>query len=107
MPGINETKDVVLAAVALGNAVSKSLEDGKIGISDVGSFVGAVTALPAALAGIGQVKAELADLDDAEKAELLAAVKSHFDIADDKVEAIVEDSLKLVVALHGFVRTHF
>ena len=102
--GIEQTKDLVLEAVALGNAIGGALEDKKIGFADIGAFIDPLTKLPAALAGISEVPAELADLDEDEKQELLEAVKDQFDLDDDKAEIAIEEGLALAAALHSYIQ---
>jgi hypothetical protein len=92
MAGIKELKDVVYAGLKIGEALS----DG-IGIEDIG----ALTSLPAAIAGISDVPAEIADLDEAEAEELKQYVKDNFDIPDDKLEAFIEQAVETVVKIYA------
>lgn len=91
---IENTKELLTAVLELGNAFGVSLEDGKISLGDLTNFIGAAQAMPAAIGGMGEIKKELGDLDEAEKAELLAHAVDTFDIPQEKVEALVEVSLK-------------
>lgn len=43
-----------------------------------------------------QVKAEIADLTAEERAEIEQAIKEKFDIADDKLEGVIEKSIGIV-----------
>ncbi len=43
-----------------------------------------------------QVKGEILDLDDLERKELVESIKQKFDIADDNIEGVVEDSLSII-----------
>lgn len=49
------------------------------------------------------VKQELRDLDEVEKAELLKAMKDKFDIKDDNLEAIIEESMDILVKVAEIV----
>jgi len=84
MAGIKELKEVVKAAVSIGEA----LADG-IGIEDVAALLD----LPAAIEGITQVPAEVADLDEAERKELQDFIQAEFDLPDDEVEEFVETAI--------------
>lgn len=101
--GIQETKDLVLEAIALGNAIGSALKDNKISLADIGAFIEPLTKLPAALVGIDEVPSELADLDEQEKQELLVAVKEEFDLDDEKAETAIEEGLVLAAAIHSYV----
>jgi len=90
--GIEELKDVL----AFGIDVGEALSDG-IGIEDISALFG----LPEAIAGISNVPAEIADLDEAERKELKEYVSTEFDIPDDKLEAVIEQSISVVVDLYN------
>jgi hypothetical protein len=90
--GIEELKDVVKAGLDIGEALS----DG-IGIEDIS----ALFSLPDAIAGITDVPAEIADLDEAEKAELKQFVAENFDIPDDKLEVFIEGAISVVIDLYS------
>ena len=89
--GIQETKDVVYAGLKIGEALSDGVD-----ITDVG----ALTSLPAAISGISDVPAEIADLDEAEMEELKMFVQDNFDIPDDDVEKFVEKAISTVIQLY-------
>ena len=105
--GIDELKDVVAFGAELGNAIGKSLEDGKITLTDAVNFVPALTSMPAALSGFGDVKKELDDLDAQEKEQLISYFQSKFDIPQEKTEAFIEDALKIAITVYGFAKTWF
>jgi len=96
--GIEETKDVVRFGVALGNVFGNFEEDSSW-VAKAVSFVPALTKLPAAASGIGDVKAELADLDEEEAAELHALVVEEFDIKDDHAEEVIEKAIDLALTV--------
>lgn len=91
MLGIEETKDVVRAGIKIGVAFS----DG-IGLDDIG----VITVLPAAIVGIADVPAELADMDEREAKELHQYVVDEFDIDDDNVEEVIEQAVKVVIEIY-------
>lgn len=99
MTGIVETKEALGFILTFGNAVGKSLEDGRMGITDLSHFVGLIATLPPAMNDAGKIPSELKDLDAAEKAELLDYAVEVFDLPQDGIEAKVEKYLKLAVDL--------
>ena len=105
--GIKETKEAVAAFIGIGNALGKALEDGKIGLTDAPHFIAAAMKIPAGISGWKSIPAELGDLDDTERTEILEFAKSEFDIPQDKIEAIVEDALALAQQNYQFIQKHF
>lgn len=91
MAGIKETKDVLIFSIGLGVAVDKALADG-YSWDDLFALIPSFIKLPEALDGANEILNELEDLDDQEKAELVAVVEE-LDLASDKTEEIVEQSL--------------
>jgi hypothetical protein len=105
--GIDELKDVVRLGASLGNAVGKSLEDGKVGVGDIGHFFDPLTKIGPALSGIELVPAEIADLDPTEVDELVVMVVEEFDIPQNDAEEFIEDSIKQVASLYSYVDKYF
>ncbi len=91
-------KEALQLIVSVANAAGKSLEDGKVGLTDLLNFVRAVQDIGPAIQGIDQVPAELANLSDDDKAELFQVVAS-LDLPSDQVEAYVEKGLKAALLL--------
>lgn len=93
--GIAKLKAVILLACELGNVIDKSLK--ATGFGKYTPFMGLADELTA-LDGISwsDVKAEVMDLDAAERAELHEAMKAKFDIADNKLEATIEDAVGVI-----------
>jgi hypothetical protein len=103
MAGIKETRELLYFVTEFGNAVGHSLADGKISVVELGNFIGALASIAPAFEGIGELKTELKDLDEAEKQELLDLVNDRFDIPQDGVEALIEKGLATGVAIAEFV----
>ena len=89
--GIEETKQILGFSIGLGIAVDKALADG-YSWDDLFALIPSFIKLPEALKGADEILDELEDLDDQEKAELVAVVEG-LDLASDKTEEIVEQSL--------------
>lgn len=98
--GIKELKELLDFGLSLGMAVDKSYaNDGKITLIDAALLLTPAMKAPAAFSGLDIALLELKDLDDAEKQELQEHVKASFDIADDKLEAIVEGALSVAISV--------
>lgn len=103
MLGTKETQEMLDFVLGLGNALGKSLVDGKVGIGDVHNFVAPLMTAGNAFNNAVGIPAELRDLSAVEKEALLARVKQKFDLPDDKLEAIVENSLEILGHIHALV----
>jgi hypothetical protein len=88
----------------LGVGLEKALaDDGKITITDVGKFMGAISDVPAVFGSIGDVPAELADLDSAEVASLQQYVRDNFNIPEENVKAVVNAALNVGVDVFALI----
>ena len=101
--GIENLKKLVVFLAVLGNAADASTKNG-LGLDDVAHFMPVFLKAPGAFDGIDAAKLELKDLDNAEIAELNQAVAETLNLADDKVESIVEKSLSAAVSIYGIVQ---
>lgn len=97
--GIKEFKEALKAGLQLGNIVGHSLQDS----FKVMEILSLLKDLPAAFQGLDKVPSELADLDEAEKAELYAFVESEFNIPQDEIESYVEKALQFVISFGDLV----
>lgn len=100
MQGINETKDLLNFGFKLIKGIQGAQEDGKFDWRDYDNFLPSVLAAPKAFGGINLVGLELADLDESEKAELMDFARQEFDLPNDKLEILIEDTLEFV--LNGY-----
>lgn len=107
MAGLKETKEVIIFTAKLGNAIGKSLADGKITFTDAANFIDPLMKLPAAFAGIENVPAELSDMNEADRQELIQVAKDEFDLDNDKAEILIEDTFELGTLLGQYVNKHF
>lgn len=97
--GIKETKEVVLFAAALGNVISKAKEDGKITFEDALLLMPIIGLAQDAIKGIDKVPAELQDLDDAERRELVEEFAVVLKLSDDEKDVEEKVVLSLEVGL--------
>ncbi len=99
MVGIQETKDVIILGLAIGNGVYASLADnGKIGVEDMANLLPIITALPNALEGIGEVPKEIKDLNEAELAEIKNLVLEKLPNIGDKWLVVARESMNIGLA---------
>lgn len=100
MYGIVELKELLAFGFKLQKAILSSLEDGKVNVLiDAPKFLPALLAAPKAFGGINLVSRELLDLTDEERAELVAFVSDEFDISNDQLEFLIEDTLDELLRL--------
>lgn len=93
--GIADLKPVLGLAIELGNVIDK------MGHTEGVAKYGQLLMLVDELAGLGSVKfdqivPEFKDLDDAEKAELMAYVKEKLSLEDKDLEGKIEGGLGLI-----------
>jgi len=98
MVGIENLKMAIVGAAKGSSAIFEIMEDGSVGLSDLGSLPDIFTALRQ-LAGVewSAIDDELKDIDDAEKDELAAIFEENFDIEADDREALIEQGFALVL----------
>lgn len=101
--GIEELKKVVDFAADTHMSVDKSLADGKIDVADAPLLMAPAMSLFAMIGVITKVPAAFAELDEEEKSALIEYAKVKYDIADDKVEKLVEKSFALAVAVGDLI----
>lgn len=96
--GIANVKILLLFALELGNVADSIGRHPEKGVARYGKLLDLMDEMMAlGTMKLDQVVPEFEDLDDAEKADLMAAMKSKFDIEDDKLEGAIEDGLGIVV----------
>lgn len=92
---MKELKELVIAVCKLSNVVVASLEDGKISISDLPALVVVFPTLITGIVGVNYIPAEFSTMNEADKAELVQAVKTELNLQEN-VELIVERALNTV-----------
>lgn len=102
--GIDELKDVIRFGISLGESVDQALADGKFDITELGLLMTPIMQIGPAFTGIDKVGGEIKDLDEAELAELKLFVEEELDLANDKVEEIIEKALGIGVQVYGLVQ---
>lgn len=102
MESVKETKEALQFAIALANAVANGLEDGKIGLEDIGGLLATLQYAEPAIKDISKIKAEMLDLDGDEKNELLDVVALlHLNV--ESREIVAKGALKLALDIAELV----
>lgn len=102
---MKETKKALLTIAKIGSKVDSSLaDDGKISVSEGIGLGMSALGLIGVFKNIGEIKAELTNLDDAGKAELVEAFVEEFDIKNDDAEAKVEAGVEMLVTLFLYLK---
>jgi len=100
---LKELKEAVSFGVALGNALGKSLEDGKVDYADLLTLWEPITKAPDAFDGASKIIAEVEGLTQEQTEELVQFIKGEFDIPQDEIEIKVEAALNIVLGVMKFV----
>jgi len=101
--GVENLKKLVALGLEMGNVADRIVQGSGaskwLAMVDLGDELLALTGVQ-----WNQVGDEYKDLSEPEKAQLMAFAKEKFDIADDKLEAVIESSLGLVMKMEGVVK---
>ncbi len=101
--GVKETKEALHCLFLFVQAAIDAADDSKFGFDDVIRFLKVLPALPPAVSGASLLGAELADLDDAEKAELYEMLEKDLKIPNAMVDLFVKQGVKVLLALADFL----
>ncbi len=102
MYGVENLKKAVGFGLNLTEQIEKAGRDGFTWTDALG-FIDEIFQIPGIIASGDEIGRELKDLSEAEKEELISYAVAEFDIPNDKVEAIVEDALKLAFTVVAMV----
>lgn len=97
---LKETKEMLSFVLGIFNAVGKSLEDGKVDVSDIALLLGPLMKVGSAVQGAARIPSELKDLSQEESNELKEFISKEFDIPQDHLEKVLEQSLFIVVKVY-------
>lgn len=95
---INDLKDLFTFGCSLVKATEGVMADKKIDLGDLAQLMTVFPTIGAAYEGIGNVGAQIANLDEAEEKEIIAQVDAL--LGEGAYEAMGEDLLQMLV--HGF-----
>lgn len=93
-------KIVLSAFFSLIGAADKAGRNG-FGLDDIPLFINPLTQLPAAFSRAQEALDAFKGLDAAGRSELLAFIKSEFDLVDDGLEEAIEATLSVIVQAYG------
>ena len=102
---MKNVKDIVMVGLKLSMALDQAKADGKVDISDVGFLIPVGMAIPEAVADAQLALAELKNATPEARAQFNVEIANEYNIADDKVEAIVECSLEVLVSIGKLLGT--
>jgi len=104
--GIEKIKEVTKDAIAFADKLEDKLADGRLSWTEGISL--AVSTAPdvfEAAINAAEIKAEFQDLTADEKQELADYIADELDLENDKVEAVAEAAIDLLLALDNLVQT--
>jgi hypothetical protein len=101
--GVKELSEALVFAISMGEALDQALVDKKLGLEDLGLLVVPFTKAPDAVEGLGEIKDEVMDLDDAERGQLQQMIKDELQLSDEKLEAKIEAGVDFLAAIHTFL----
>lgn len=102
MFGVENLKKLVKFACDLTKQINSSLSDGWQWTDSI-SFIDEISAIPGVVKSFPAIKQELGELTPEERQELFDYVVVEFDLPNDSVEALVENSLQAAIALIALV----
>jgi hypothetical protein len=103
--GTKELTELVDLPLTLAGIVVAARADGKIDVLDLPLLFGLAQTVGPALEGIGEVKAELADLSEAEAAALIAHIEAKWPaLGSEKAKVVAAAGLKSAYALYQLVK---
>jgi len=101
--GMKHLKAFLAFPISLGMTYDKAMADGSVGLTDLPLLIEPSMKLMGVIESTPHVLSSVKDLNDEDRAELVAWAKSEFDIADDTAEKKIEDCLKLVLDISAYV----
>ncbi len=98
MENLKELRELLVFLFAFQGALVGALKDGKFSRLDLLQFWGVVPLAKPAFEKLGNPIQRFKALTPDEKAELIEDMKVGFDLPNDEVESLIEESLTLAVA---------
>lgn len=100
--GTENLKKLIKFGCDLTSQIASSLEDGW-SWHDAFGFVDEVAAIPGVVKSFPAIKKELSELSPEERQDIYDYVKAEFDIPNDRLEVVVENSLALAISAVALV----
>ena len=103
MAGIESIKDALKTLIKVGTTVEGALEDKKINFFEAIAIAKNSIGLWGVIKDFSNIKEEFLDLDGDEKQELIEYFADELDLANDKVELIIEQCFDFVINASAFL----
>ena len=97
---MSRTKDIIEIlefGFAFQKAIVDSASDNKWSIMDYTNFLSVIPKVGPAVEGIGTIPATLATMTEPERNDVMEYARSKFNLANEVLEVLVEDTLELVL----------
>ena len=94
---VKELQEILVFGFALQEAITKTLEDRRVTWLDVFKFSSVISTIKPAFENAGNPIERYKALTQQEKTNLLEELKMGFDIPNDEIEELVEQTLDVVV----------
>lgn len=96
---MKEIKELLAFVAALIEGIADSMDDGKIGFTDLFKFFSAFRKSSAAFKGLDKVRGKLKSLTEADKSDLNDFFAKELDIKNDFMEAYIEQAVAVAISL--------
>lgn len=103
MLGIENLKKMVKFSCDFTKQISTALADGKFQWNEIFGFFDEIMAIPGVVKSFPDIGKELKDLTKEEREELNEYIQEEFDLPNDQVEAVIENSLLLAFSAIALV----
>lgn len=92
-----ELQEVLTFAFAFQDAIVRSLEDGEVSLADAGNLWPVVTAAGPAFKNLGNPLERFRNLPENERIVLLEWARQRFDLPNDTLEYLIEDTIEELI----------
>lgn len=103
MLGIENLKKMVKFSCDFTKQIATALSDGKFQWTEVFGFFDEIMAIPGVVKSFKDIAAEIKDLTVSERQELETYIQDEFDLTNDEVEAVIENSLSFAFSAIALV----
>lgn len=103
MLGIENLKKMVKFSCDFTKQISTALADGKFQWNEIFGFFDEIMAIPGVVKSFPAIAQEIRDLTEDERDELNDYIQDEFDIPNDQVEAVIENSLSFAFSAVALV----
>ena len=103
MLGIENLKKLVSFACGFTKEIASAMADGKFKTAEIFGFFDEIMEIPGVVKSFPAILAEIKDLTIDERKELEAYIQDKFDLANDKVEAVIEHSMSFAFSAVALV----